>query len=156
MYNNQRYEHIKYMRVGKSTMVEEVLILAEDVSNVYFIRTNELDEVDRTRVRSILGKRNANNFPLWDLLDQTTLGNGKNALEYFHQLAYVQNAEGDVSRPGKGFGVTRRKVQPAAAPQSAAKPTASAGVVNESVDVLKAAETVERKGRGRPPKANTV
>jgi hypothetical protein len=146
MNNNQKYNHVRFLKVGKSTMAEEVLILAEDANNVYFIRTNELDEIDRIRMASILDKRNASHYPLWDLLDQTTLGNGKNALEYFHQLAYVQNSEGELSRPGKAFGVgVRNRIQQSTQATSA-----------EAVNVLEAAEEVARRRPGRPPKTNNA
>jgi hypothetical protein len=155
------YNHLRRVRVGKSSFEEEVLVIAEDRSNgdIYYVRVNELDHVDRQRAIQVLGKRDANQYPLWDLLDQTTFKNGVNALEYFHQLTYVMNRQGDVTRPGKGTGSIYRNVQQpvAKAVVQQARQQQPAQVVNEGVetgdvDVVVAAQAVAARKAGRPKK----
>jgi hypothetical protein len=41
--------------------------------------------------------RHADKYELWDLLSQSTLSNGKNALDYFHQLTKVEHGQGAVT-----------------------------------------------------------
>jgi hypothetical protein len=141
-------KHLKYMTIGKKGgMAEEVLILGGNEYTTYFIRTKELDEVDRKRMRMILDKRDADRLDLWDIMDQVTLGNGKNALEYFHQLAYAMDNEGNLGKPGRVFGIKRRPTQ-----RPAAKAVAQAEAEPESdVDLQSVAQqVVQKKGPGRP------
>lgn len=121
------YQHIKI--VDFDGVSYEVLVLKEDAVNgdLYFIRTDFLDQIDRSRLRTILSKRDADKYPLWDLLDQRTLPNGVNGLEYFHQYVKVRAANGKVFNPQPGrMGTPVRKPQPAAATKKTTKATEAA------------------------------
>jgi hypothetical protein len=69
---------------------------------VFFFKTNNLDSIDRQRLAGILADRNARSFELWDLMSQRTLGNGMNALAYFHQLVKVLSPQGKIIDPRQG------------------------------------------------------
>ncbi len=98
-----KFPHVEWMDIGSNNVLVEVAVLRRDeLGNVYFFRLDALDDIDRTRLVKILMNRNANAFELWDLMSQITLGNGMNALEYFHQLVKVITPTGQILKPSKG------------------------------------------------------
>ena len=74
----------------------------DDNGDLYFIRIDYLDEIDRARLRQILSRRDAAKYPLWDLMDQRTLPNGMRALEFFHQIVQVRAESGKIFKPTLG------------------------------------------------------
>lgn len=78
------------------------------VSAIYYIDVALLDNIDKGRLKSIITGRHADKYELWDLLSQSTLSNGKNALDYFHQLTKTVRGEGSVNTSlGGGLGTVR-------------------------------------------------
>jgi hypothetical protein len=71
---------------------------------LWFIRNDELDAIDRTRLLEVLQKSaRVNDFqPLYETLADVTLGNGMNALDYFHQYVKVLYPSGVIQRPKLG------------------------------------------------------
>lgn len=74
----------------------------EDNGDVYYIRTDYLDEIDKSRMLTILSKRDAGRNPLWDVLYNTVLPNGVNALEYFDQYVKGITVTGKIFKPMPG------------------------------------------------------
>ena len=98
-----RYPHVEWLDLyGDGTLHECAVVKRDGAGNTYFIRLRELDIVDKRRVFKVVTGRNANNFALWDLLYQTTLGNGMNALTYFHQYVRVKTPRGQIITPTVG------------------------------------------------------
>lgn len=138
----KQYRHYVSMDLYGNGIAHNVLLVKEDEENgdVYFIRESDLDEVDKARMRQILTKRHANTMPLWEVMAQVTLKNGKNALEYFHQLVKVRTSSGQIINPSAARrGIIRRPLS-----QQTAKPLAEE----------KHEEPVQAKTRspGRPKK----
>lgn len=106
------YPHIEWLDLhGKGVLTECAIMKKDGNGNVYHFQIASLDSIDKTRLRNILVSRNAKNFPLWDLMQQVTLGNGINALEYFHQLVKVLTPSGqiiDATHGRMGASVVRR------------------------------------------------
>ena len=129
--------HIEWIDLGSNGVAVEVIVVKRDKYNddLYYIKTEALDDIDRRRMVHILKKRDAAKYELWDLLDNTTLGNGENALEFFHQLVKVRTASGQILIPGAG----RAGTGPSLRPESDMVP------IQQSPDV----EEVKR-GPGRP------
>lgn len=107
------YPHIEWIDLLNNGQLHEVAVVKRDqIGNVYFIELRSLDIIDRRRIAGILSNRNAASVELYELLSQITLGNGVNALEYFHQLVKVRGVNGIVEKPqvgrisGPGAGVT--------------------------------------------------
>lgn len=102
-----KYQHVRNIDLKKDGVVHEILVIKEDPYNgdIYFIKTGDLDPIDRKRFLKILRRRDASNYPLWDLLSQVTLQNGCNALETYHQLVMNRLTTGKIVPPGKGTGV---------------------------------------------------
>lgn len=105
---SQEYPHIEWIEVNSDGIMHECAVMKRDrAGNVLFIRTNDLDEIDKRRLAGILMDRNARNFELWDLMANKTLGNGMNALTYFNQLVKLLTPNGKVLDPKSGqIGVT--------------------------------------------------
>lgn len=105
---SQEYPHIEWIEVNSDGVMHECAVMKRDrAGNVLFIRTNDLDEIDKRRLAGILMDRNARNFELWDLMANKTLGNGMNALTYFNQLVKLLTPNGKVLDPKSGqIGVT--------------------------------------------------
>lgn len=96
--------HVEWVDLYNNGVAVELIVIKRDPRNgdLYYIKTEELDDIDRRRIISILKKRDAGKYELWDLLDNTTLGNGENALEFFHQLVHVQTVSGQTLTPNAG------------------------------------------------------
>lgn len=95
------YPHSAWLDLTNNGVLSEVVILKEDNNgDVYFIPLKSLDTIDLQRIGKILANRNARMFPLHELMAQTTLGNGINALLYFQQLVKMRTASGQVVPAG--------------------------------------------------------
>ena len=96
--------HVEWVDLGDNGVAIELVVVKRDPTNndLYFIKTEDMDEIDRRRLVNILKKRDAAKYQLWDLLSNTTLGNGENALDFFHQLVRVKTASGQILVPGTG------------------------------------------------------
>lgn len=108
-----QYNHVKLVDLFNNGVGYEVIIMKEDKNNgdLYFIRTDYLDEIDLNRITSILNRRDARAYPLWDLLSNITLLNGCNALEYFHQFVKMRTLSGEIMAPNphrSGMGSRRQ------------------------------------------------
>lgn len=64
---------------------------------VYYIDVALLDQVDKGRIKGIITNRHSDKYELWDLMSQNTLSNGKNALDYFHQMVKIEYGTGAVN-----------------------------------------------------------
>ena len=99
--------HIAFFDINDDGRMREVAIVKLDkstdgaVRSVYYIDVGLLDNIDKGRLKAVVTNQHANKYELWDLLAQQTLSNGKNALDYFHQLTRVVHGRGAVEG---GFG----------------------------------------------------
>jgi len=101
--SSREYPHVEWLELYEDGKMYECAVLKQDASgNVFFFEVNSLDNIDRMRLAQLLSDRNANSFELWDLMSQRTLGNGINALAYFHQLVKVLTPNGKVMDPRPG------------------------------------------------------
>jgi len=97
------YPHLEWLDLQQNGVLTECAVMKKDPNgNIYHFSVASLDAIDKNRLRNILTGRNSANFPLWDLMQQVTLGNGVNALDYFHQLVKVQTPGGQIIDPVQG------------------------------------------------------
>lgn len=102
--NSPEYPHIKWIELYGDGILHECAVLkADPTGNIFYFQINHLDEIDKRRLAGILMDRNARQFELWDLMANKTLGNGVNALQYFHQLAKVLAPNGKIMDPKSGM-----------------------------------------------------
>lgn len=146
------HAHIAWADIHNNGLLGEIAVVAIDPKNgdLYFIPITTLDSIDRERLLRVISKRDAQKYPLWDLLDSTTLKNGLNALEYFNQLVRVRSMSGQIFAPNNGLiGANGRlsvkpnlNVSPAVGVQNLVQ--APIKQVNTGVEQV-------RRGPGRPP-----
>ena len=100
---DHKYPHLKWIDLeGDGDMVECAVMKTDVTGGIFFIRLEKLDSIDKRRLVKIISNRNANSFELWDLMGSVTLGNGLNALKYFHQLVQIITPEGKIYKPTMG------------------------------------------------------
>ncbi len=109
-----KFPHIGWLDLEGEGILTEVAILSNNNTGVSFIRLNVLDQIDKQRLFKVISNRNANMYELWDLMSNLTLGNGANALEYFHQYVKVLTPSGKVMNPQQGRRGAVHKVTPRA------------------------------------------
>jgi len=144
-----KYRHYVSMDLYGNGIGYNVVIVKEEESNgdVYFIKEEDLDRIDRSRMRQILSKRNADQYPLWDLMAQTTLKNGVNALEYFHQLVQVRTASGQIIPPSSARQGMRRPIVQQRPPQKVQESS-------KNTEAASASTSTSKKSPGRPKKSS--
>jgi len=97
------HAHVEWIELYNDGVLHECCVLKTDPQgNKLLFPTNHLDDIDRKRLAGILLDRNARNFELWDLMAQKTLGNGMNALQYFHQYVKILTPQGKMIDPKSG------------------------------------------------------
>lgn len=101
---SRQFPHIAAVDLLGNNVAIEIAVMSIDVRNadLYFVRLDQLDPIDIKRLRNIILKRDAARYPLWDLMSQTTLPNGMNALEFFQQFVKVRTSRGQIFLPGSG------------------------------------------------------
>lgn len=98
-----KFNHVEWMDLeGQGVLTECAIMKRTDNGDIYFFALNSLDPIDKQRLFNILTNRNSHMYELWDLMSQVTLGNGINALTYFHQLVRVLTPSGHVMDPTSG------------------------------------------------------
>lgn len=97
-----KYPHIGWLDLEGQGILTEVAVVSNNPTGVAFIRLDQLDGIDKARLFRVISNRNAGSFDLWDLMSNVTLGNGANALDYFHQYVKVLTPSGQVISPQMG------------------------------------------------------
>lgn len=112
-----KYPHVGWVDLEGQGILTEVAVLKETTTGVSFIRLDQMDGIDKQRLFRIISNRNAHMYELWDLMSQVTLGNGANALDYFHQYVKVLTPGGAVIAPQMGrVGAAAPRIAPRNAP----------------------------------------
>ncbi len=91
------HPHIEWIEIYGDGILHECAVLHIDqLGNRLFFQVNHLDTIDRNRLAHIMSDRNARTLPLYEIMRQKTLGNGINALQYFHQYVKILTPNGKV------------------------------------------------------------
>jgi len=99
-----KYNHVEWIDLNQNGLFVECAIMKKDHrGNIYFVKLQDLDSIDLSRMFDIINNRNSKNYELWDLMSQITLGNGMNALVYFHQLVKMITPSGQIIKPKFGI-----------------------------------------------------
>lgn len=117
--DSNEYAHVKWIETKPGQLTECAVMKTDEYGNMYFFPVADLDMIDRRRLLKVLTDRHAKTMPLWDLMSQKTLGNGMNALNYFHQLVKIITPEGKIINPRAGVigrSAGTRSVNPATNP----------------------------------------
>jgi molybdenum cofactor biosynthesis enzyme MoaA len=95
----QKLNHVEYIDVNNDGIVEEIAVVkrSED-GTIHYIDIAPLDNIDKARLKRIVTSQHADKYPLWELLAQSKLENGMNALDFFHSnLIKVKRGQGTTS-----------------------------------------------------------
>lgn len=103
---------VKYLDLRKNGVKEEVTVVnvkeyqvdGEKKHEIWFIRNDQLDNIDRRRLLEVLKKsaQISDVRPLYETMSEITLRNGVNALEYFNQYVKILYPSGHIERPKQG------------------------------------------------------
>lgn len=85
---------------GEQEASKEVIVMKtwED-GTIYFVDPDHLDTIDRKRLIRALQRANKSEVELWTVLKETSLSNGANGLDYFHQLVQTYKPAGARKAP---------------------------------------------------------
>lgn len=97
-----KYPHVGWVDIEGQGVVSEIAIMSNKPNGLMFIKLNQLDAIDKQRLFRVISNRNSHLYELWDLMSNLTLGNGANALEYFHQYVKILTPSGQVMTPQMG------------------------------------------------------
>lgn len=98
-----KFDHVEWLDLNNDGVLTECAIMkTEPNGDVYFFPLTSLDNIDKRRLASIITRRDSHLYELWDLMSNITLGNGMNALTYFHQLVKVKTPQGKIITPSMG------------------------------------------------------
>ena len=96
------FHHVFLVDINDDGQLREIAVVKEDENGtLYYIDIVSLDNTDKGRLKALVTNIHADKYALWDLMSQQTLSNGRNALDYFHQLVKVKSAPGT---PNTTFG----------------------------------------------------
>lgn len=102
-YPSTTHKKIEWVELFEGQFTECVILKTDKNTGVkIFFKTNDLDSIDKRRLASILNDRNIDAFELYDIMAQRVLGNGVNALSYFHQLAKQLAPNGQIMEMKSG------------------------------------------------------
>jgi hypothetical protein len=80
-------------------ILREIIVVMEDkVGAIYGIEVNRLHPIDKGRLKKVITSIHSDKYSLWQLLADSRLPNGMNALDFFH-ANYVK-----VKRPRGSIG----------------------------------------------------
>lgn len=108
-----KLNHVEYIDVDGDGVLEEVAVVKRsDDGTVHYINIAPLDPIDKARLKRIVTSQHADKYPLWELLAQSKLENGMNALDFFHSnLIKVKRGTGTTSTQFGGGLATAGKLE---------------------------------------------
>jgi len=77
--------HIFLCDIDESGLLKEIALVKKfKDGTMYYIEIDSLHLVDKGRLKKIVTSQHADKYELWELMMQSKLSNGLNALEFFH------------------------------------------------------------------------
>lgn len=147
-----KYNHVFWADLEGKGLMQEIIVVAKDNyrGTLWFIPMNALDEVDKRRIFKLVTDRSATMLPLFEVMSNTILGNGVNALVYFHQLTKMWTASGQIVDPNAGLIGAAPTMQVAQQSASVAQPMQQAAPVVLNENIVQQSTPAKR---GRKPAA---
>jgi hypothetical protein len=77
--------HIFLCDVDDSGLLKEIALVKRfSDGSIYYIEIDSLHAIDKSRIKKIVTSQHADKYELWELMSQSKLSNGMNALDFFH------------------------------------------------------------------------
>lgn len=94
-----KLNHVEYIDVNNDGVLEEIAVVKRTKDGtLHYIDIAPLDRIDKARLKRIVTSQHSDKYELWELLAQSKLENGMNALDFFHSnLIKVKRGVGSVS-----------------------------------------------------------
>lgn len=78
-------QHIFLCDVDDTGLLKEIAVLKQfKDGSIYYIDIDPLHMIDKARIKKIVSSPHADKYPLWNLMAESKLSNGMNALDFFH------------------------------------------------------------------------
>jgi len=82
--------HVHLVDWHDDGILREIAVVMETPDGTLFgIEVDKLHPIDKARLKKVVTSMHADKYPLWELLSQSRLNNGMNALDFFH-MNYVK------------------------------------------------------------------
>jgi hypothetical protein len=100
--------HIFLIDWNDDGLLKEIAVVMETQDGaIWGIEVEKLHPIDKVRLKKVITSVHADKYPLWELLSQGRLGNGMNALDFFHQnYVKIKNPRGSVTGGGSLLNVS--------------------------------------------------
>lgn len=77
--------HVYLVDWNDDGILREIAVVMEtDDGSIFGIEVEKLHPIDKSRLKKVVTSVHADKYPLWELLAQSRLNNGMNALDFFH------------------------------------------------------------------------
>ena len=77
--------HIFLCDVDDSGLLKEIMVVKKfKDGSIYYVDIDSLHSIDKGRIKKIVTSQHADKYECWELLSQSRLSNGMNALDFFH------------------------------------------------------------------------
>lgn len=77
--------HIFLCDIDDSGLLKEIALVKKFTDGtIYYIDIEPLHAIDKSRIKKIVSSSHADKYELWELMAESKLSNGMNALDFFH------------------------------------------------------------------------
>jgi hypothetical protein len=77
--------HVFLCDIDDSGLMKEILVVKKfKDGSLYYVEIDPLHAIDKGRIKKIVTSQHADKYECWELLSQSKLSNGMNALDFFH------------------------------------------------------------------------
>ena len=77
--------HVFLCDIDDSGLLKEILVVKKfKDGSLYYVEIDPLHAIDKGRIKKIVTSQHADKYECWELLSQSKLSNGMNALDFFH------------------------------------------------------------------------
>jgi len=77
--------HVFLCDIDDSGLLKEILVVKKfKDGSIYYVDIDPLHAIDKGRIKKIVSSQHADKYECWELLSQSKLSNGMNALDFFH------------------------------------------------------------------------
>ena len=97
--------HVYLCDVDDSGLMKEIALVKKfKDGSIYYIEIETLHNIDKSRLKKIVTSQHSDKYELWELMSQSKLSNGMNALDFFHaNTVKVKRPRG--ARAAQGMGL---------------------------------------------------
>lgn len=78
-------KHVKFMDVNNDGLLEEIAVVKQwDDGSFSYVLVTALSNLNKGRLKALVTSQHADKYQLWEIMSQSKLSNGLNALDFFH------------------------------------------------------------------------